>query len=199
MTEPAAGGDDLPAPTYQDLSRFRVHPAFRGRSGVIVLLWQLVQATLFGLSPQPAYAWRRFLLRLFGANVGEGVLIRPTARVTYPWKVRLGRYSWIGDHAELYSLGPITVGEHAVVSQKSYLCAGSHDISDVTFPLTSAPIVVEDQAWVATGCFVYPGVTIGYGAIVAAGSIVRKDVPPKMMAAGAPATVRKARPLPNRS
>lgn len=189
--------DSAPLPTYQDLSRFVVPPGFRGRSGPVVLLWQVVQATLFALSPQPAYAWRRLLLRLFGAEVGKGVLVRPTARITYPWKVKFGDYCWIGDHTELYSLGSIAIGNHAVVSQKSYLCTGAHDASVVTFPLTTAPIVIEDQAWVATDCFVAPGVTVGRGAVVAARSTVREDVPAGMITAGTPARVRKARPVPS--
>ncbi|MFG1209593.1 putative colanic acid biosynthesis acetyltransferase [Xanthobacter flavus] len=194
----AKDGAQTNEPIFQDLSRFRVEPGFRGRSGMVVLLWQIVQDTLFAWSPQPAYGWRRFLLRLFGAQVGEGVIIRSTARVTYPWKVKLGNHCWVGDHAELYSLGPIAIGNNAVVSQKSYLCAGSHDPSDMTFPLTNPPVVVEDEAWVATDCFISPGVTIGRGAIVAARSTVRTDIPPGTVAAGSPATVRKMRARPTR-
>jgi len=188
-----------PRPIYQDLSRFAVPPGFRGRSGIVVLLWQVVQDSLFRLSPQPLYRWRRFLLRLFGAKVGKGVLIRPTARVTYPWKVVFGDHCWIGDDTEIYSLGQITIGANAVVSQRSYLCAGSHDPSDITFPLITAPIVVEPEAWIATGCFVAPGVTIGFGAIVAAQSTVLADVPAGTVVAGAPARVRKQRALPVRT
>lgn len=185
-------------PIYQDLSRFAVAEGFRGRSGLVVLIWQIVQDTLFAWSPQPAYGWRRFLLRAFGAKVGDGVIIRPTARVTYPWKVRLGNHCWIGDHTELYSLGPISVGNNAVVSQKSYLCAGSHDPSDMTFPLTAAPVTVEDEVWIATDCFVAPGVTIGRGAIVAARSTVRGNVPPGVVVAGTPAVVKRERARPTR-
>lgn len=185
-------------PIYQDLSRFSVAENFRGRSCFVVLVWQIVQATLFGLSPQPFYGWRRWLLRLFGAQVGKGVIIRPTARVTYPWKVRLGDDCWIGDHAELYSLGPITIGKSAVVSQKSYLCTGTHDLADMTFPLVAAAIEVEAEAWIATDCFIAPGVTIGRGAIIAARSTVRSNIPSGVIAAGAPATVRKTRPRPER-
>ncbi len=103
---------------YQDLARFRVQSDFRERSGLAVLARQVVQATLFPLSPQPFHSWRRLLLRPFGGEVGRGVLVRPTARVTCPWKVRLGDHCWIGDHAEIYSLGPISIGAHAVVSQR---------------------------------------------------------------------------------
>lgn len=184
---------DQTKPRYQDLSRFRVEPGFRGRSGAVVLLWQLVQASLFALSPQPLYAWRRALLRLFGARVGRCVLVRPTARITYPWKICIGDYSWIGDHVELYSLGPITIGTNAVISQKSYVCAGTHDYQDVTFPLVAKPVVVGDEVWIATDCFIAPGVTIGRGVIIAARSTVLSDIPDGTVAAGTPARAKALR------
>ena len=178
---------------YQNLALSRVPPGFRGRPGPIVLVWQLVQATLFAWSPQPAYFWRRWLLRLFGAQVGAGVLIRQTARVTYPWKVTLGAHCWIGDHAEIYSLAPITIGENTVVSQRSYLCAATHNHHDLTFPLVGRAIAVEDEAWIAADCFVAPGVRIGRGAIVAANSTVLVDVLEATIVAGNPATFKKHR------
>ncbi|WP_368508515.1 WcaF family extracellular polysaccharide biosynthesis acetyltransferase [Bradyrhizobium lupini] len=173
-------------PRFQDLSQSKAPPGFRGRSGLTVLLWQTVQQTLFAWSPQPAYGWRRMLLRLFGAKVGKGVLIRPTVRVTYPWKVRLGDHCWIGDNAELYSLGPITIGQHAVVSQRSYVCAASHDYNDISFPLVAKAVAIDREAWVAADCFIAPGVTIGAGAIVGARSTVLKDVLPSAIMAGSP-------------
>jgi putative colanic acid biosynthesis acetyltransferase WcaF len=184
---------DTPPPVYQDLSLFRVADDFRGRSGIVVLLWQIVQDTLFAWSPQPFYGWRRWLLRMFGAKIGRKVVIRPTARITYPWKVTIGDFSWVGDRAELYSLGPIIIGSNAVVSQNSYLCTGTHDITSIAFPLMQTKITVCDEAWITADCFVGPGVTIGRGAIVAARSTVLQDVPAGMIVAGAPATVRKQR------
>lgn len=180
-------------PRFQDLSRSKAPPGFRGRSGLTVLLWQTVQQTLFAWSPQPAYGWRRWLLRQFGAEVGKGVLVRPTARVTYPWKVKLGNHCWIGDHAELYSLGPITVGDNAVVSQRSYICAATHDYKDITFPLVAKPIRIEREAWVAADCFIAPGVVIGAAAIVGARSTVLQDIPAQMIAVGSPAAIRGRR------
>jgi putative colanic acid biosynthesis acetyltransferase WcaF len=178
----------------QRLDKFRVPDGFRGRSALVVLLWQLVQATLFSLSPQPLYAWRRGLLRVFGAKVGRKVLLRPTARVTYPWKVEIGDFSWIGDHVEIYSLDKITIGCHSVVSQRSYLCTGSHDINDTTFAYVTAPITIGDEVWIATDVFVAPGVTIGRGAVVGARSTVLNDVPAETVAFGEPAhPMRKRR------
>ena len=156
-------------------------------------MWQLVQATLFGLSPQPLYAWRRALLRLFGAKIGRKVLVRPTARITFPWKVEIGDFSWIGDHAELYSLDRISIGCHAVISQRSYLCTASHDFRDETFAYVTGPIAVGDQAWIASDVFVAPGVTIGSAAVIGARSTVLHDIPAEMIAHGYPARVVRGR------
>lgn len=181
---------------YIDLSKFKVEADFRGRSAVVVQLWWIVQALLVHPSPQFMYGWRRFLWKLFGAEIGEGVLIRPSVRVTYPWKVKIGDYSWIGDRAELYSLGPIIIGDHAVVSQDSYLCAATHDYKRVDFPLVERAIFVKDQAWIAAGAFVAPGVTIGKGAIIGARSVVLDDVPESTIWAGNPAKKIKTRQKP---
>lgn len=177
----------------QDLASHRLPPNFRGRSAVQVQLWWLVQSLLFHTSPQFMYGWRRWLLRLFGAKIGEGVLLRPSVRVTYPWKLEIGNRAWIGDFAELYTLDRITIGDNAVVSQYSKLVTGTHDFEKPSFDMTTRPIVVEREAWVAADCFVAPGVTIGHGAVVLARSLVLKDVPEMMVVAGQPAVVKRPR------
>ena len=100
---------------YQQLDQFKLPPSFRGRSAVTVQLWWLVQSTLFAWSPQFLYGWRRFLLRLFGAEIGKNVIIRPTAKVQFPWKVSIGEHSWIEDEVHLYSLGEIEIGKDAII------------------------------------------------------------------------------------
>lgn len=173
--------------TIQDLSRFKVPAGFRGRSKVVVALWWAVEATLFRYSPASLYGWRRALLRLFGAKIGAKARIKPTVRITYPWKVAVGAYSWVGQRVELYSLGPITIGSNVCISQDSYLCAGYHDRRDPTFGIHSAPIVVEDEAWIASQVFVMPGVTIHHGAVVGVRSLVNRDVAAQTLVAGQPA------------
>jgi putative colanic acid biosynthesis acetyltransferase WcaF len=166
---------------------------FRGRSSIVVQLWWLVQATLFRASPQALYGFRRGLLRLFGAKIGKGVRIRPSATVTYPWKVQIGDHSWIGDDAVLYSLGTILIGNNAVISQKSYLCAASHDYRSVGFDIFDKTVVIEDEAWVAADVFVGPGVTVGRGAVVGSRSSVFTDLPPMMVCVGSPARPTRRR------
>jgi len=177
----------------QDLSKFRMPNNFRGRSAFVVQLWWIVQGTLFALSPQFMYGWRRWLLRLFGARIGKGVVIRPSVRITYPWKLTIGDYSWVGDFVELYTLGPIEIGRNAVVSQYSYLCTGSHDMTAISFDIFAKPIVIEDEVWVAAGVFVFPGVTIARGSVIAAKSIVRQSTEEYGVYAGTPLRFLKDR------
>jgi putative colanic acid biosynthesis acetyltransferase WcaF len=180
---------------FQDLSRFRPPAGFRGRPAWFVQLWWLFDALFVRPTPQALYAWRRFAWRLFGAKVGRNVLIRPGARVTFPWKVEIGDYCWIGDNATLYSVAPITIGEHSVVSQEAYLCAGTHDHRDVSFPLVPSPITVEPECWIAARAFVGPGVTIGRGAVVGACSVLLSDAPPASIVVGNPARPVAARQM----
>ena len=176
----------------QDLKSFRLPANFRGRSAWVVQVWWIVQATLFRASPQALYGWRRFLLRLFGCSLGKGVLVRPTVEITYPWKVSIGDYSWIGHDVTLYSLGDIHIGSNVVVSQGSYLCAASHDMQSPSFDICDKPICVEDEVWIAADVFVSPGARIGHGAVVGARSTVLHDLPPMMVSFGNPA--RPVRP-----
>ncbi|WP_199620937.1 WcaF family extracellular polysaccharide biosynthesis acetyltransferase [Paenibacillus alkalitolerans] len=165
----------------------------RGRSNLIVLLWWFIQGTLFRYSIHNMYGWRRSLLRLFGAKIGRGVQVRATAKFTYPWKVEIGDYTWIGDNVEFYSLDHIRIGKHCVISQNTYLCTGSHNIHDPHFGLITKVIAIHDGAWVASDVFVYPGVMIGEMAVVAARSTVMKDVPQNEIHAGSPAKFLKKR------
>lgn len=177
----------------QDLRRFRMPGGFRGRSAVSVQLWWLVQSTLFRWSPQIAYGFRRWLLRRFGAQVGKGAVIRPSVTITYPWKVRIGDYAWVGDDVVLYSLGEIEIGAHSVVSQGSYLCAGDHDYTQAEFPIRARKIVIGSESWVAAHVFVAPGVNIGRRAVVGARSTVFRDMPAGMVCFGNPCKPVKRR------
>jgi putative colanic acid biosynthesis acetyltransferase WcaF len=179
---------------YQDLSKFRVPDGFRGRPAWFVQLWWLVQATLFRWSPQLAYPWRAFLLRIFGARVGIQTIIRPTATFTYPWKVAIGDHVWIGDDTVIYSLGEIKIGSHSVLSQQCYICAGDHDYRKLNFEIRNPKIVIGSECWVAAGSFVGPNVTIGDGCIIGARSAVMTSQPPGMLCIGSPCKPRKKRP-----
>ena len=178
---------------YQFLKNFYLPKHFRGAPVLKVQMWWFTQSFFFGSSPQFMYKWRILLLRLFGASIGKGVIIRPSVKITYPWKLTIGDYAWIGDNVELYTLGEIVIGNNTVVSQRSYICTGSHDYTIPTFDIFSLKTVIEDEAWVATDVYVAPGVTIGRGAVIGARSSVFSDMPAGMICVGSPAKPIKPR------
>lgn len=184
-----------PDPKYQDLKTFKDPPNIRGKSAVIVQLWRMVQGSLFAWSPQFMYGWRRFLLRLFGAEIGQKVLVRPSVRITYPWKLKIRDYSWIGDDVELYTWGEISIGSDTVISQRSYLCAAGHDFTVPSFDTFQKPIVIGNQVWIATDVFIAPGITIGDAAVVGTRSTVLSDLPKAMICYGNPAKPMKPREI----
>ncbi|MEA5533060.1 hormogonium polysaccharide biosynthesis acetyltransferase HpsU [Crocosphaera sp. XPORK-15E] len=158
----------------------------RGRPGWYILLWWFIQSIAFPLSLHNAHGFRCWLLRRFGAAIGKGVIIRPTARFTYPWKVTIGDYSWIGDDVVFYSLDSIEIGSQCVISQECYLCTGSHDFQNISFNLIVNPIKIGNGVWVATDCFIAPGVQIGANAVIGARSSVFSDIPAAQVAWGTP-------------
>jgi putative colanic acid biosynthesis acetyltransferase WcaF len=179
---------------YQDLSSFKVPSTFRGKSKITVQLWWIIQATLFSWSPQFLFGWRVFLLRLFGAQIGKHVKIRSSVQITYPWKIKIGDYSWIGDECTLYSLGDITIGRHVAVAHSVYFNTGGHDYDKKTFNIFFKPVVIEDECWITTDVYIAPGVTVGRGTIVGARSSVLSDLPPGKICVGTPAKPIKDRP-----
>ena len=139
------------------------------------------------------YGWRRFLLRCFGADIGKKVMIRPSAHIQFPWKLQVGAYSWIGDGVVLYNLDRIEIGCHAVVSQRSYICTGTHRHNIADFSIYTKPVVIKDQCWLAADVFVAPGVTVGEGTVVGSRSSVFKSLPAGKICFGTPAIVIKDR------
>ena len=178
---------------YQALSEFKLPDKFRGRSALLVQLWWAVQYFFVNHSPQFMYGWRNFWLRLFGAQIGKGVLIRPTVKIVYPWKLKIGDYSWVGDDVSLYTLGEIQIGSNTVISQKCYLCTGSHDYTSPTFDISAKKITIGNEVWLAMDVFIAPGVTINDGVVVGARSSVLHDLPKGMICFGNPAKVIRPR------
>ncbi len=187
----------LDADSWIDLRQYDQSWFDRGRPGWYILLWWLVQAIAFPLSLHNAHGFRCWLLRRFGAKIGFGVKIRPTARFTYPWKVEIGDYSWIGDDVVFYSLDRLTIGFQCVISQKCYLCTGSHNFQDPAFGLMVAPIAIGNGVWIAADCFVAPGVRIGANGVIGARSSVFSDIPEAQVAWGTPCRPRNPRVMNN--
>jgi putative colanic acid biosynthesis acetyltransferase WcaF len=163
------------------------NPEFdRGAPAWKELAWLTTRGVLFEHGHVGVNALRYRALLAYGAKVGSGLVMRRNCRVTFPWKLDLGDNVWLGEDAWLLNLAPIQVGSNVCISQRAFLCTGNHDWSDPRFRLVTAPIRVEDGAWVGAAAFVGPGVTIGSHAVVAAGSVVTTDMPPYMICGGNP-------------
>ncbi len=159
------------------------------------MLWYVTEATLFRFSLRPMYGWRNFLLNRFGARVHPTARIRSTATIEVPWHLTVGAQAVVGDHAILYCLGPVTIGQRATISQYAHLCAGTHDFTRSDMPLLKPPITIEDDVWIAADVFVGPGVRIGEGTVVGARASVFSDLPAWKICVGNPARPIKDREL----
>jgi putative colanic acid biosynthesis acetyltransferase WcaF len=181
--------------THVDLSKFNNSWYKPGRGFLIRTVWHFVNAVFLQCPINPSSRLKVIVLRLFGAKIGQGVVLKPTINVKYPWNLEVGAYSWIGENSWLDSLAPIKIGSNACISQGVYFCTGNHDWSDPAFGLIVKPIVIEDGAWVGARATVLPGVTVKSHSIVAAGSVIAKDTEPYGIYVGNPAVKIKERKI----
>ncbi len=171
---------------FPDLAQYSSKDFVRGRSKVLIAVWTVVDLLLIS-SWIPGSWHRRLVLKLFGAHIGAGVVLKPRVRVKFPWRLAVGDHSWIGEGVWIDNLAEIKIGAHACISQGVYLCTGSHDWVSPTFDLITKPIEICDGAWISARSVVGPGVKVGEGAVLVLGSTVTKDMSPWMVYAGVPA------------
>jgi len=174
------------------LDRFDNAGFSRGRPAFVEALWLIAQG-LFVASWLPGSALRAAVLRLFGAQIGRDVRLKPGLRVKFPWRLTVGDHTWLGENVWLDNLAEIRIGSHCCVSQGAYLCTGSHDWDREGFDLVTRPIRLEDQAWICAPAVVGPGVTVGQGAVLALGSVATGDLAPWQVHQGVPARPVRAR------
>lgn len=157
------------------------------------VLWTLACAIAFRCTPKPFYAWRRLLLRIFGAKLAAGTIIHANVRIWAPWNLEMEDHACLAPSVDCYNVAPIRIGARTTVSQYSYLCAATHDYTKRGLPLKPAPISIGSDVWICADVFIGPGVTVGEGAVVGARSSVYKDIQPFVVVAGNPAKVLKKR------
>lgn len=176
-----------------DLSTFDNSWYKPGRGRVIQLAWYCVNAWIFQPKIFPFRRLKVALLRMFGARVGTGVVVKPGVNVKYPWNVAVGNNVWIGEDAWLDSLGRIEIGDNVCISQGAYLCTGNHDWRSPRFDLVVKPILIEDGAWIGAKAVVLPGVRVAMESILSAGSVLVKDSREGWVHRGNPAQPEKPR------
>lgn len=171
------------------------HSPFSRRMKIRQLAWHVVNMTLFRYSPFFCRRFRVLLLRFFGAKIDWTCSIDCRVEIEFPWQLVMGRQSRLSDGSYLQCLAPVALGENVLVGRDVNIMTGSHRLSSPAFELITAPVIIHDNAWVATRAFVHKGITIGEGAVVGACSVVAKDVAPWTVVAGNPATYVRDRKL----
>jgi putative colanic acid biosynthesis acetyltransferase WcaF len=174
-------------------------PSFSLANRAVRAVWSLTWLLLASWTPPPLHAWRRLLLRAFGARIAPTARVYGSARIWYPPNLVMGAYSVMGWDVICYCQDRITLEDFANVAQRAHLCAGSHDVDDPRFQLVTKPVVIGRHAWVAADAFVGPGVTLGEGAVLGARGVAFRDLEPWTIHIGNPARLlrrRKVLPAP---
>lgn len=162
----------------------------RGRNRAWQLAWMITSSLIFTRWWCPADA-RTWILQRFGATIGSGALVRHGVRIHWPWKLRVGDNTWIGEGVWILNLEPVTIGSNVCISQEALLCTGSHDRRSPTFEFDNAPIEICDGVWVGVRATVLRGVRIAERTVVGAGSLITSDVPADSLVLASRASITK--------
>lgn len=167
----------------------------KGAGKLKIMLWYMVNALIVRASWNPLMGIKVRLLRIFGAKIGKGLVIKNNVIVKSPWYLTIGDDCWLGEGCWIDNLDRVTLGNNVCISQGTLLLTGNHDYTNPTMPYLNAPIVVEDGAWVGAKTVVCPGVKVGSGALLTVGSVATKDMEPWMVYQGNPAVKIRERKL----
>lgn len=181
--------------TAQKVSLRENKSPFSKRNKIARLAWWIFS---FFFSATPYWAlnnYRISILRLFGAKIGKGCAIYPSARIWAPWNLQVGDYSCIGPYTDIYSMGKIIIGNNVTISQNAVICTGSHDITSAHNELFTKAVIIQDQAWVCAYAKVMPGTTIAEGSVIGMAALITKNTQPWGVYTGNPARLIKERKI----
>ena len=177
---------------YQNLSKYRYNIP-RERSLIFIQLYRIIDHLIIKNSPKFLNSFRVSIYRLFGATIGKNVKIQPSAHILYPWNVFIGNNCWIGSNVELSSVDKIFIGNDVAFAHNVFVSTASHDFKKVEFPTVRKSVRIEDQVWISSNVFIHMGVTIEYGVVVGACSVVTNDLMSGDVCLGNPAAPVKPR------
>ncbi|KSA15226.1 WcaF family extracellular polysaccharide biosynthesis acetyltransferase [Maribacter dokdonensis] len=150
----------------------------RGASKLKEIIWYLIKIIFFlSALPYPSVL-KIWLLKIFGAKVGTGIVIKPRVNIHFPWKLEIGSHVWIGEEAFILNFEQIKIGNNVCISQRSFLCGGNHDYRIPSMPYRNGPIILQDGCWVGANCFIGPNVIVGYDSVITVGSIIVDNIEP---------------------
>ena len=166
-----------------------------GASKLKQFCWYFVNVVFFINPLNPVSSLKLFFLRLFGARIGKGVVLKPAINIKYPWKLTIGDHSWIGEKVWIDNLETVEIGKNVCLSQGAVLLSGNHDYTKTTFDLIVKKIILEDGTWIGAGAMVCPGVICHSHAVLAAESVATHDLDTYKIYQGNPAVFVKERKI----
>ncbi len=178
-----------------DLSSYSASQFKTGAGLVKRIFWYSTNLCFFKSGMYFPSWYKRFLLRLYGAKVGRGVVIKPSVNIKYPWRLSIGNYSWIGESVWIDNLAEVTIGCNVCISQGAMLLCGNHDYSQSTFDLITGEIRIEDGVWIGARSLVGPGVTLESHSVLAAFSFASSDTEAYKIYRGNPASFVRERKI----
>lgn len=166
------------------------HP---GKNILVIILWNLISILLVRNPAILSSSFKVMILKLFGAKIGKGVIIKQGVNIKYPWKLNIGDYSWVGENVWIDNLVSVDIGSNVCISQGALLLTGNHNYKLRTFDLILGPIVIEEGVWIGARAVVCPGITCKSHAVLTVGSVANTDLEERMIYQGNPATSKKER------
>lgn len=158
-----------------------------------IILWYFANHLFFNtFLPFPS-GFRAALLRLFGAKIGQNVVIKPNVNIKYPWFLSIGDHCWIGEGVWIDNLAQVSIGNNVCLSQSSYLLCGNHDYKKESFDLIVQGIFLEEGVWIGAKAVVCPGVKCESHSILSVGSVAIKDMEAYGIYQGNPAILKRKR------
>lgn len=151
------------------------------------LCWYFINIFFFKNPINISSGLKVFLLKVFGASVGKGVVIKPSVNIKYPWKLSLGNYSWIGEGVWIDNLSEVMIGSNVTLSQGALILTGSHDHTKETFDFISLPVVLEDGVWIGARAVVFGGVTCFTHSILGINAVAESNLNAYVIYKGNPA------------
>lgn len=176
-----------------DLASFNVGTFDKGAPYFKQIIWYFVNSLIVRASWNPFMGIKIGLLRLFGAKIGKGLIIKNNVIIKFPWKLSVGDNVWLGEGCWIDNLDYVTIGSNVCISQGALLITGNHDYTKSNFPYRNAPILIGDGAWIGAKAVVAPGVKIGSYSVASVGAIVTRDTESNGVYQGNPAVKIKER------
>ncbi|MCF6240858.1 MAG: WcaF family extracellular polysaccharide biosynthesis acetyltransferase [Bacteroidales bacterium] len=185
-------------PIKTDLSKYDNSAYKPGRNAFIRFLWYFTNVLFFINPLNPISSLKVFLLRLFGAKIGKGLVIKPSVNIKYPWRLQVGDYSWIGENVWIDNLADVKIGANCCLSQGALILTGNHNYKKAGFDLITETIILEDGVWIGAKSVVTPGVHCKTHLVLSVNSVLtEKDTLPNTIYTGNPAKPIRRRTVQN--